>query len=58
MNIITGSDIIWYQLILSSKEGVHMTFDEFLIAVFLYMAQQGLLDDMIEKYRNDEEQEK
>ena len=58
MNIITGSDIIWYQLILSSKEGVHMTFDEFLIAVFLYMAHQGLLDDMIEKYRNDEEQEK
>ncbi len=35
-----------------------MTFDEFLIAVFLYMAQQGMLDDMIEKYRNDEEQEK
>lgn len=58
MILTTGSDIIWYQLILSSKEGAHMTFDEFLIAVFLYMAQQGMLDDMIEKYGNDEEQEK
>lgn len=34
-----------------------MTFDEFLIAVFLYMAQHGMLGDMIEKYGNEEEKE-
>lgn len=32
-----------------------MTFDEFLIVVFVYMAEQGMLDDLIEKYETDKE---
>lgn len=32
-----------------------MTFDDFLIAVFVYMAEQGMLDDLMEKYESDRE---
>ncbi len=32
-----------------------MTFDEFLIVVFVYMAEHGMLDDLIEKYETDKE---
>ena len=32
-----------------------MTLDELLVIIFEYMAEQGLLDDLIEKYETDKE---
>lgn len=32
-----------------------MTLDELLVIIFEYMAEQGMLDDLIEKYEIDKE---
>ncbi len=32
-----------------------MTLDELLVIIFEYMAEQGMLDDLIEKYETDKE---
>ena len=32
-----------------------MTLDDLLVIIFEYMAEQGMLDDLIEKYETDKE---
>ena len=32
-----------------------MTFDDFFFFFFVYMAEQGMLDDLMEKYESDRE---
>ncbi len=34
-----------------------MTLDEFLTIVLIYMSEHNMLDELIEKYRKDEEKE-